>query len=779
PSKKSGIDISTDLQSFKSDDSKNILVLNEKFTLLKNYLKENSLSIDFNTGKVLVSDQKFSPLSIQENQSKNIDHTNSEDINPILFNSKTNYLKENSVAEINNPATILNLSNENISLAQPSKQINNKLLDEKIITNNFVKKDIPLNNLKLKTNTLDIVEKSVLNDSNSTNIIDHSPLATRKFSSESDGQINNYFPLYKQSFPSKQNENIIVSPKLGIKVTPNIVQANNKVDYSNINKDSILVSTDVASKQNENIILSSELGIKVTPNIIQTNNKVGYSNINKDSILVSTDVDSKQNENIIVSSELGIKVTPNIIQANNKVDYSNINKEEKVFIFNETLRALNSYLKSNNIEINSLNSPQIDDYKEPKLSLNTKTNIIENNLNISSDSINMNNLENEDNSINYLAPKTENEDNHNLSDTNLNPDNLVDINPLITKYISIINESILNKENKKTEEPKALPDLINNTIGQIDYVLVNVRDNKINKEPIELENIFKSNYKYNDVEQDIKIMPQNAFIFSSIISPLINNDKNVPKTINKDNYENKKLYNIFKEFINSEFPEVEIIEDSIEKKYFSNDLKFVKNELFSSKNEKLEKFINNISENSSGELIEKKDDDNVEIKNTNPFLSSSQIIKAINNGVAIHFSQITEVVQELASNPAKIDKNIVMNITLKPQNLGEISLTCTLTEGNKMSVIFETSTSAAQKVIESYVKNIKDIIKDNSLIVHEVSSSYSSAPSSSKPISSREKGSSNNGTNNSSSESTKNYNQRRKRRRDDNDNDSSDSSLSI
>ncbi len=725
PSKEFEHGIVNYLEIPKLNDNQNILVLNEKFSLLKNYLKSNNLFIDFNTGKILASGQKFSPISIQDNKGKNIENLSKEDSH-ILFNSKIKSLNKNSVIQIDNSL------NEDISLDQSSEQINDKFLDKKIVTNNFVRKDVPLNNLKVKTNVSNVVEESVFNESNSNDIVDQELLAPNNFSSESNEQINKNFTLSKQSSPTKKD--------------------NREEHYINTIESTVFPITKSFSS--------------LKP-IFMTNNVV-----------------SKTNENIIVNPDLDIKINPNIIQADKKIDASVINKkhylinkEEKVFIFNETLRALNSYLKSNNIEIDSINPLQINYDKEPQISLNTKTNVIENDSNTSFDSTNMNSIENDNNSIEHLATKVESDNDYNLSDTALNPDEKVESNPLITAYISIINESILNKETKKPE-PKILPALINNTIGQIDYVLVDAKNNKKPKEFVELETIFKSSYKSNDVEQpkqNIKIIQQNNAVFSSIMSPLINTDKNAFKAINKNNSENKKLYDIFKEFINSEFPEVEIIENSLEKKYFSNDIKFVKNELFSSKNEKLEKFINNISENSSGELIEEKDER--EIKNTNPLLSSSQIIKAINDGVAIHFSQITGVIQELASNPAKVDKNIVMNITLKPENLGDISLTCTLTEGNKMSVIFETSTSAAQKVIESYVKNIKDIIKDNSLIVHEVSSSYS-APSSSKPITPKERGSSNNGTNNSSSsESTKNYNQRRKRRKDDDG--SNESSLSI
>jgi hypothetical protein len=133
-----------------------------------------------------------------------------------------------------------------------------------------------------------------------------------------------------------------------------------------------------------------------------------------------------------------------------------------------------------------------------------------------------------------------------------------------------------------------------------------------------------------------------------------------------------------------------------------------------------------------------KDNNNIR-DNLNTFINTSSIIKYINDGVPLHFSEITEVVRNISRNIT--NNNVVnINITLKPLNLGDINISFSLTENNKMSIVFETSTLAAQKAIESYFNTFKSIVKDNSLTLHELSVSYSPTF---KPISSKDRTDSN------------------------------------
>lgn len=144
-------------------------------------------------------------------------------------------------------------------------------------------------------------------------------------------------------------------------------------------------------------------------------------------------------------------------------------------------------------------------------------------------------------------------------------------------------------------------------------------------------------------------------------------------------------------------------------------------------------------------------------------LSSSQIIKLINDGVPLHFSIIPEVIKEIVTNVAKINQNITLNINLNPFDLGEINLMIKLTDGKQMTVMFETSSARVQSIVESYFQNIKNIIKDNSFVVHEVSANV--AATGVKPVTPRERNNSSGGFSSNNSDSEHSPGQTRRKRK--------------
>jgi hypothetical protein len=146
-------------------------------------------------------------------------------------------------------------------------------------------------------------------------------------------------------------------------------------------------------------------------------------------------------------------------------------------------------------------------------------------------------------------------------------------------------------------------------------------------------------------------------------------------------------------------------------------------------------------------------------------LSSSQIIKLINDGVPMHFSIIPEVIKEIAVNAAKLNQNITLNINLNPIDLGEINMMIKLTDGKQMTVMFETSSARAQSMVESYFSNIKNIIKDNSFVVHEITANIATAGAGIKPVTPRERNNSSGGFSSNSSDSEHSPGQSRRKRR--------------
>ncbi|MBC7556861.1 MAG: hypothetical protein H7195_07865, partial [Chryseobacterium sp.] len=343
PSKKSGIDISTDLQSFKSDDSKNILVLNEKFTLLKNYLKENSLSIDFNTGKVLVSDQKNATN----------DFSNELEDNSVINKSITYSVK-------NSPNNIVPLSNiqvKNILSILSGFQINSILTEKeeekpktKVISNFSYKKDV--------TKPTETVTNQANNATNDFSNELYDPFVNPKITNDrnTDGVTPKIINLELINAPNKNlsiNNNQILHETL--KILKKYLKDNN-IKIDNTSQDPI-------------IFVNSEKNV--------ASNNIEIVNNTKDKSTELYNLGSKPNESSLKGDFITNKSSSN--RNENNIKQNNHAKEEPLIEHEqknpEIISNYNSVLLENKSQILNSSSNVAYHTKENDLSNDPKSNL--------------------------------------------------------------------------------------------------------------------------------------------------------------------------------------------------------------------------------------------------------------------------------------------------------------------------------------------------------------------------------------------------------------------
>ncbi|MFN8670560.1 MAG: hypothetical protein U0457_00565 [Candidatus Sericytochromatia bacterium] len=241
-----------------------------------------------------------------------------------------------------------------------------------------------------------------------------------------------------------------------------------------------------------------------------------------------------------------------------------------------------------------------------------------------------------------------------------------------------------------------------------------------------------------------------------ILNDKINPEK-LTGNILKSIFSKDSLFNTNKLFFENSNDELPIVLD----KNISNDLtnSEIKNNLFKPNQKQFnteikiinkDDLFNNLENDNDlgGNKVENNDfNDNKKIKSTdeksvNNLINSSQLIKYINEGVELNFSQIPEVIKDVIVNYTSTAP-ITISLKLKPTNMSEIDVTFKLTEGKQMSIIFETSSLATQKIVESYFASIKNIVTENYLVLQELSSSVSQIVS--KPIQNKNSNFSNKG----------------------------------
>ena len=103
-------------------------------------------------------------------------------------------------------------------------------------------------------------------------------------------------------------------------------------------------------------------------------------------------------------------------------------------------------------------------------------------------------------------------------------------------------------------------------------------------------------------------------------------------------------------------------------------------------------------------------------------LQPNQIIQAINDGVPIHYSEIPSVVQEfIATNLNNPGELLKLNITLRPENLGQVNMNISLTEDKHINLAIETITASAQKILDTYFSDIRQVAAANGFALKDFS----------------------------------------------------------
>lgn len=93
----------------------------------------------------------------------------------------------------------------------------------------------------------------------------------------------------------------------------------------------------------------------------------------------------------------------------------------------------------------------------------------------------------------------------------------------------------------------------------------------------------------------------------------------------------------------------------------------------------------------------------------NPHLSASQVIQAINEGV--YFADIPRVLQEIIQT-AQPQPGVLqsINVTLRPEHLGEITANFVLHENKAVTITLLTQTQTAQKTLQNYINEIHQVM---------------------------------------------------------------------
>ncbi|MFN8577368.1 MAG: hypothetical protein U0354_10965 [Candidatus Sericytochromatia bacterium] len=347
-------------------------------------------------------------------------------------------------------------------------------------------------------------------------------------------------------------------------------------------------------------------------------------------------------------------------------------------------------------------------------------------------------------------------------------------------YTSIQSPNFLSYELKNYIAKNEIKEPVAQTFNNIsltdifrDFAVFNNKDNSNKNEFISSVNIEDEFYNNNEFEYEESLEFDNSYENTINKNNLNSNSDNIgfiPRLINNLKQSNKanpfelnkpevfKNFEQFKQYIKSEFSDVKNLEISQDKTYKHEEMNIINKKDFINVNSVKEKiqfkdFENKFINEDTKELV------NPSISN---IVNSASVIQAINQGLPIHFAQIPKVISEVVSN-IKNNKPIVLNISLNPFNMGELNLSFTLTDNNKMSIAFEASTLAAYKAMESYFNNIKTIVKENSLVLQELSASYS--PNGIKPITQRDSSSDSGSFSGSSDDSDTSDNDRQVRRK--------------
>ncbi len=108
-------------------------------------------------------------------------------------------------------------------------------------------------------------------------------------------------------------------------------------------------------------------------------------------------------------------------------------------------------------------------------------------------------------------------------------------------------------------------------------------------------------------------------------------------------------------------------------------------------------------------------------------MTGQQLIDAVNDGVPLHFAQMPDLVQAIVTTKPFVERTV--DVVLQPENLGRIRLEVSLVDnGTAIRIAITTQSSAAQKVMESFVPRIQQIAQGQGYAVKEAEVKVSDRP---------------------------------------------------